>query len=548
MMGSPGGELFDAVVVGAGFSGLYQLYQLREHGFRVLLLEAGSGPGGVWQQNCYPGARVDSHVPNYELSIEAVWRDWIWTERFPGWEELQRYFRHVVERLDLARDIRFDTKVASAAFEGEHDVWAITTADGTTVRACTFILCTGFASKPYTPDIAGLGSFLGDCHHTARWPRGGVSFMGQRVGVVGTGASGVQIVQEAGRDAAHLTVFQRSPVTALPMQQRRLSEREQLDAKEHYPEMFRIRNEPPGSFYDIVRQDVSALAVSDEERNAVYQSAWNLGGFHFWAGTFKDVLVDEAANRTAYDFWRNKTVARLRDPRVAELLAPTEPPYAFGTKRPSLEQNYYEVFNQDNVTLVDVRTEPILRVTPTGIETQAQHYDLDVLVLATGFDANTGGLTAIDIRGIDGRSLADRWSNGVDTNLGVAVDGFPNLLFLYGPQSPSAFCNGPTCAELQGDWVVEMLSYLRDHGWTRFDSTPEVAQQWTTHLEGVAAMTLLSRTDSWYMAANIPGKRRQLLSYPLTDAYLDRLRTVAENGYEGFVLSSGPSPGGGALR
>ena len=498
----------------------------------------GSGPGGVWQQNCYPGARVDSHVPNYELSIETVWRDWTWTERFPGWEELQRYFRHVVERLDLARDIRFDTPVVSADFEGGHDVWAITTADGVTVRARTFILCTGFASKPYTPDIAGLGSFLGDCHHTARWPRGGVSFTGKRVGVIGTGASGVQIVQEAGRNAAHLTVFQRSPVTALPMQQRRLSEREQLDAKEHYPEMFRIRNEPPGSFYDIVRQDVSALAVSDEERNAVYQAAWNLGGFHFWAGTFKDVLVDEAANRTAYDFWRNKTVARLRDPRVAELLAPTEPPYPFGTKRPSLEQNYYEVFNQDNVTLVDVRTEPILRVTPTGIETQAQHYDLDVLVLATGFDANTGGLTAIDIRGIDERSLAARWSNGVDTNLGVAVDGFPNLLFLYGPQSPSAFCNGPTCAELQGDWVVQLLSYLRDHGWTRFDSTPEVAQQWTAHLEGVAAMTLLSRTDSWYMAANIPGKRRQLLSYPMTDAYLDRMRTVAENGYEGFVLSS----------
>ena len=534
----PDGERFDAVVVGAGFSGLYQLYQLRERGFRVQLLEAGSGPGGVWQQNRYPGARVDSHVPNYELSIEAVWRDWTWTERFPGWEELQRYFRHVVDVLDLGRDIRFDTRVLSARFDSERDRWKIMTDTRRTVRARFFILCTGFASKPYVPDIAGLGSFTGKCHHSALWPAGGVGFAGKRVGVIGTGASGVQIVQEASKDAAHLTVFQRSPVTALPMQQRRLSAHEQAEAKSHYPEIFRIRNRPPGSFYDIVRLDVSALAVSDEERLAVYEAAWERGGFHFWAGTFNDVLIDEAANRTAYDFWRDKTRARLRDPLVAEMLAPTEPPYPFGTKRPSLEQGYYEVFNQDNVTLVDLRSEPIVNVTPTGLQTTTQHYDVDVLVLATGFDANTGGLTAIDICGTDGRSLAERWSDGVDTNLGLTVAGFPNLLFLYGPQSPTAFCNGPTCAELQGDWVVECLTYLREHGWTRLDSTDDAARQWSAHLDDVAAMTLLSRTDSWYMAANIPGKRRQLLNYPMSDAYLERLHAVAASGYDAFVLSA----------
>lgn len=534
----PDAELFDVVVVGAGFSGLYQLYQLRERGFRVHLLEAGSGPGGVWQQNCYPGARVDSHVPNYELSIEAVWRDWTWTERFPGWEELQRYFRHVVDVLDLGRDIRFDTRVLSARFDEECDLWTITTDIWGTVRARFFILCTGFASKPYVPEIAGLGTFTGECHHSALWPASGVGFAGKRVGVIGTGASGVQIVQEASKDAAHLTVFQRSPVTALPMQQRRLSAREQAEAKSQYPEIFRVRNSPPGSFYDIVRLDVSALSVSDEERRAVYEAAWERGGFHFWAGTFNDVLIDEAANRTAYDFWRDKTRARLRDPRVADVLAPTEPPYPFGTKRPSLEQGYYEVFNQDNVTLVDLRSEPIVNVTPTGVQTSAQHVDVDVLVLATGFDANTGGLTAIDIRGTDGRSLAERWSDGVDTNLGVTVAGFPNLLFLYGPQSPTAFCNGPTCAELQGDWVVDCLIYLREHGWTRLDSTDEAARQWSAHLDDVAAMTLLSRTDSWYMAANIPGKRRQLLNYPMSDAYLERLHTVAASGYDAFVLSA----------
>jgi cation diffusion facilitator CzcD-associated flavoprotein CzcO len=529
---------FDVVVVGAGFSGLYQLYRLRERGFRVRLLDAGSGPGGVWQENCYPGARVDSHVPNYELSIEAVWRDWVWTERFPGWEELQRYFRHVVDVLDLAPDIRFDTRVTSARFDEARDVWTITTSGSQTVRARFFILCTGFASKAYTPDIAGLESFLGDCHHSARWPREGLDVAGRRVGVVGTGASGVQIVQEAAKDAAQLEVFQRSPVMALPMVQRRMTADDQRVAKRDYPEIFRLRNLPPGSFYDLAPLDESALAVSAKERDAVYERLWAQGGFSFWAATFSDVLLDEAANRTAYDFWRDKTRARVRDPRVAELLAPTEPPYPFGTKRPSLEQDYYDVFNQDNVTLVDLRNEPIVNVTPAGIQTTARHYDLDLLVLATGFDANTGGLTAIDIRGVDGRSLADRWSGGVDTYLGMAVAGFPNLLFLYGPQSPTAFCNGPTCAELQGDWVVECLSYLRDHGSTRLDTSHEAAGAWSAHLDEVASMTLLSRADSWYMAANIPGKRRQLLNYPMTDAYVERLHTVAENGYEGFALST----------
>ena len=532
------GEVFDVVVVGAGFSGIYQLYRLREQGFRVRLLEAGSGPGGVWQQNHYPGARVDSGVPDYEFSIEAVWRDWVWTERFPGADELRRYFRHVVEVLDLARDIRFDTKVLSATFDQDRDVWTIETGAPATLQARFFVLCTGFASKPYIPDIAGLGDFLGECHHTARWPVTGVGLAGKRVGVLGTGASGVQMVQEAAKDAAHLTVFQRSPVTALPMQQRRLIAQEQVDAKPNYREMFRIRNAPPGSSHDIRTIDASALEVSTLERDAIYQTLWERGGFHFWGGSFRDVLVDEAANRTAYNFWRDKTRARVHDQRLAELLAPTEPPYPFGTKRPSLEQDYYEVFNQDNVSLVDLRSEPILSVTPTGIQTSAQHYDLDVLVLATGFDANTGGLTAIDLRDTDGRSLADRWSAGVDTYLGMAVAGYPNLLFLYGPQSPTAFCTGPVCAELQGDWVTEFLSYLRDHGWTRLEASDGSAQAWSRHVDEVASMTLLPRAESWYMAANIPGKRRQLLNYPLSDAYLERLHAVAENGYEGFVLRS----------
>jgi cyclohexanone monooxygenase len=364
---------------------------------------------------------------------------------------------------------------------------------------------------------------------------------GRRVGVIGTGASGVQIVQEASKVAEHLTLFQRTPVTALPMQQRRLDPDEQASAKRGYPDLFRTRNTPPGSFYDITRLDVSALDVSSEERRAVYEDAWQKGGFHFWVGTFNDILLDEAANRTAYEFWRDKTRARIDDPAVADVLAPMEPPYPFGTKRPSLEQDYYEAFNRDEVTVVDLRSTPIEEITETGVRTLADggqvDHDIDLLVLATGFDANTGGLTAIDIRGADGRRLADRWSAGVETQLGVAVAGFPNMLFLYGPQSPTAFCNGPTCAEIQGDWVIELLEYLRTNGLTRIEATEEAGRIWTEHLADLAAGTLFSRADSWYMSANVPGKRRQLLNYPATDVYLEFIGNCAANGYDGFVLS-----------
>lgn len=535
-MTSPSGAL-DALIVGAGFNGLYQLFRLRERGFAVRLYEAGSGLGGVWHWNCYPGARVDSHVPNYEFSMEEVWRDWTWTERFPGYEELRRYFEHVDETLDLRRDIELETRVTSARFD-EHDRrWLVETDQGGSVRPRHLILCTGFASKPYVPDIDGLDRFDGPCHHTARWPQDGLSFAGKRVGVIGTGASGVQVVQEASKEADHLTVFQRTAVTALPMQQRALGADEQEEAKKDYAEIFRKRNAPPGSFYDIHRLTTSALDATPEERTQVYEDAWDKGGFHFWAGTFADVGLDDDANLTAYEFWRDKVRARVDDAATAEVLAPTDPPYPFGTKRPSLEQDYYEAFNQPNVRLVDLRSTPIEKITADGIKTSAEHVDLDILVLATGFDANTGGLTQIDIRDTEGVSLNDRWAPGVETHLGISVAGFPNMMFLYGPQSPAAFCNGPTCAELQGNWVIECLEYLRANDLTRIESTPEAGRSWSADLDRVGAGTLLGKADSWYMSANIPGKRRQLLNYPASDQYLDAIGSNAANGYEGFLLS-----------
>ncbi|MEZ5228217.1 MAG: NAD(P)/FAD-dependent oxidoreductase [Acidimicrobiales bacterium] len=388
------------------------------------------------------------------------------------------------------------------------------------------------------PDFPGLAEFGGEWYHTARWPEDEVPLAGRRIGVIGTGASGVQVVQEASKVARELVVFQRSPVTAIAMQQRQLSVEEQAEAKKTYREVFAHRNTPPGSMTDVLRLDIGAFDVTPEERERIYQAAWDKGGFHFWVGTFNDILADEAANLTAYEFWRDKVRPRIDDPAVADFLAPMSPPYPFGTKRPSLEQDYYEAFNQDNVHLVDLRSTPIERFTNAGIETSAASFDLDLVVFATGFDANTGGLTQIDLRDTDGVSLSDRWAGGVSSNLGLSVSKFPNMIIMYGPQSPTAFCNGPTCAEVHGEWIVDLFEHMRDEHLTRIESTPEAEQQWTDHVASVAASSLLSKADSWYMSANIPGKPRQLLNFPATDSYLRHLARRQANGYEGFVFAS----------
>lgn len=526
----------DAIVIGAGFNGLYQLYRLRQEGYSVQLLEAGPGLGGVWQNNRYPGARVDSHVPNYEFSLPEVWADWVWDERFPGRDELVRYFDHVADVLDLHADIQLNTRLTEAVYDDPAARWNLITDTGEAFTCSFLVLCTGFGSKPYIPDLPGLDAFAGEAHHTARWPEHGVEWAGKRVAVIGTGASGVQVTQEAAKVASHLSVFQRSPVTALPMQQRTLDHAEQQKAKVEYPEIFRRRNTPPGSFSDINRLNMSALEVSEDERVEVFEAAWQKGGFHFWVGTFKDVLGDLDANRLAYEFWRDKTRSRIEDPVTAQRLAPTDPPYPFGTKRPSLEQGFYECFNQPNVDLVDLTATPLETITATGIQTTDRHIDVDVLVLATGFDANTGGLTDINIVGRHGQTLADVWANGVDTHLGVAVAGFTNMLILYGPQSSTAFCNGPVCAEIQGDWVVEMLNHMRANELQRVESQPTADQEWSAHLADIADGSLFGMTNSWYMAANIPGKRRQLLNYPNSDAYLEHLARCAAGGYTGFVF------------
>ena len=532
----PPSDDLDALIVGAGFSGLYLLYRLRDQGFRAALVDAAAGPGGVWHNNHYPGARVDSHIPNYEYSIEAVWRDWVWEERYPGWAELRRYFEHVIDVLDLAPHITYETRVTAARFDESDDRWDVESTAGP-YRPRHLLLCTGFASKPYVPDLPGLDRFTGEWHHTAVWPETEVPLAGRRVGVFGTGASGVQVVQEAGPVAEHLTVFQRSPVMALPMRQWKVDPERLAQDKLDYPETFRRRNAPPNSFHDLIRLDMSARDVGDEKRQQVYEDAWEVGGFQFWSGTFNDTLADEVSNRYAYDFWRDKIHERVHDPAVARILAPDEPPYPFGTKRPSLEQNFYDVFNQDNVTLVDLKADPLVEITETGVRTEGGHHELDLLVLATGFDANTGGLTQIDLRDTSGRTMDDRWADGVEAHIGMAVHGFPNLLFLYGPLSPTAFCNGPTCSEIQGDWVTACLDHMRAEGLTRLESTADADRAWREHVDAFGERTLFPRADSWYMAANIPGKKRQLLNLPSSDDYLAELAKCEAAGYVGFEFS-----------
>ncbi len=532
----------DVVIVGAGFAGLYQLHHLRRLGLRVKLLEAGGGLGGIWHWNCYPGARVDSHVPLYEYSDEAIWRDWYWDERFPDWRALRRYFEHVDTVWDLSRDIQFRTRLNGGAWHEGRRCWELVTDAGDVLHTRFVVLCTGFAAKAHLPDIPGLSTFDGQWSHTAHWPQEGVDLEGRSVAVIGTGASGVQVIQEAARVAEHVTVFQRTPIMALAMQQQRLTHEQQDEAKAEYPAIFG-RRARTNSGFAYPERGVATFDVSASVRRQTYERLWQEGGFAFWAGGFSDLLVNEEANRTAYDFWRSKVRERVRDPEVADVLAPVEPPHPFGVKRPSLEQWYYDAFNQDNVDLVDLRTTPIEAITPHGVRTSGGEHPCDLLVLATGFDAVTGGLVSIDLRGTGARTLAEHWADGVRTHLGLASHGFPNLMFLYGPQSPSGFCNGPTCAEVQGSWVVDLLTHLRDTGTTRIEATPDAEEQWRSMVHGIADMTLFPRADSWYMGANIPGKRREMLNWPGgLQLYLSSCREVADAGYRGFAL--GPASDG----
>jgi cation diffusion facilitator CzcD-associated flavoprotein CzcO len=524
---------FDAVVVGAGFSGLYLLYRLRGLGLSAVALEAGDGVGGTWYWNRYPGARCDSESYYYSFSFsEELQQEWEWTERYPGQAEMLRYLNHVADRFDLRRDIRFGVRVSSAAFIDSRGRWEVCTEAGDRYDARFLITAVGCLSAANVPSIPGLDRFEGEWFHTGTWPHEGVDFTGKRVGIVGTGSTGIQAIPVIAEQAAHLTVFQRTPNYSVPARNGPMSADLQREIKDDYAEIRR-RQRASTNGHPFGISDDSALEVSEAEREARYQAAWERGGLRFRA-TFQDLLTDPAANETASEFIRSKIRATVRDPATAEKLLPHD--HGFATKRPPIDTNYFETYNRDNVTLVDVRESPLEELTARGLRTSAAEYPLDCIVFATGFDAMTGPLLNVDLRGRDGVALRDRWSEGPRTYLGLQVAGFPNLFTVTGPGSPSVLCNMPTAIEQHVDWIADCLAYLLARGWSLIEATPDAEEAWGRHVQEAAHRTLLpTAASSWYLGANVPGKPRVFMPYAGGFAtYAAICAEVARKGYEGF--------------
>ncbi|EXJ87562.1 hypothetical protein A1O3_04522 [Capronia epimyces CBS 606.96] len=522
---------YDAIIVGAGFGGLYALHELRKRNFKTLVIDEAPDIGGVWYWNVYPGARVDTKVPLYEFSNSELWKDWVWSEKYPGTREIQRYFEHVESKLHLKKDVLFNTRVVGADFDDANSQWSVKTLDGPELTTRHLILATGFASKAFVPNFPNLDKFAGPHFHTSRWPQGGVDYAGKKVGIVGNGSSGLQVIQELAPSVGHLTVFQRNPTYALPMRQRPLTVAEQDKAR--YTALYELRRH---TFAGLDAEFNVQLDPTPEARHAFFSKVWDDGGLAYWLSSYQAVIMNKEVNREAYEFWRSKVLPRIKDPAKQELLAPANPPYYFGTKRATLEQQYYEVYNRDNVDLVDAKNNPIVDVRPDGVVTKDGTFiELDVLVLATGFDSVTGGILNIDLKGRNGQSLREKWKKGTWTNLGLMTHGFPNLFFLYGPQGPTSFCNGPTCAEIQGDWIVQTLEYLRLHDHKELDPSAESEAGWRALTNAIGNATLLPETDSEYMGTNIPGKPKEVLNYlgGLND-YVKRINTTVAQGYPGF--------------
>lgn len=459
---SPPSFELDALVVGAGFSGCYLLHLLRKEGFSVKIVEAGTGLGGIWHWNSYPGARVDSQYPIYQYSLPEIYKDWVWSEEYPGSAELRDYFRHVDKQLDLSRDVVFNTKVVEARFDDASDKWVVSCDNGTTFTTRFFLPCAGFAAKRHFPDWPGLETFKGTVCHSSFWPEQGMDVKGKRVAVVGTGATGIQIAQTVAREAAHLTVFQRTPNMCCPMRQARLTPEQITQDHLSMDDTMLLRYSTYAGFLYEPQRQLKTFDHTAEEREAFFTKLWDMGGFRLLANNYSDMLSDAKANREAYDFWARKTRERITDPRKRDILAPLDPPHPFGGKRLSLEQDFYEQMNKSSVDVVDLKATPISHVTPTGIVTaDNNHHNFDIIAIATGFDSFTGGLKDMNVSGVKGRKLNDKWRDGTYTAYGMAVHGFPNLFFLYGPQAPTAYANGPSITEPQARWVLKVMKLMR---------------------------------------------------------------------------------------
>jgi cyclohexanone monooxygenase len=527
--------LLDAVVVGAGFGGMCALHHLRERGFTVRVFERGDGVGGTWFWNRYPGARCDIESVEYSYSFDdALQQEWTWSQRYPTQPEMLAYAEHVADRFELRPHIAFSTTVTSARFDEATSCWSIETDRGERVDARFLLLATGVLSAARTPDFPGLDRFAGEVYHTGHWPPGGVDVSGKRVGMIGTGSSGIQVIPQLAADAAQLTVFQRTANYSISVTNDPLAPDEVREIKARYDELRRqARRSYTGTTVPINRR--SALDATADELRAQFESRWNLGGFAF-LGSFDDITRDLDANELAAEFVRDKIRSIVRDPDVAARLTPTDHP--LGSKRICVDTGYFETYNRPNVTLVSLREHPIDEFTPAGVRTGAEVHELDVLVLATGFDAMTGSFVRIDVHGRGGQTLAEAWADGARSYLGLQVSGFPNMFTMTGPGSPSVLCNVILAIEQHVDWICDLLETMRDRDLAVVEANPDAERDWTRHVDEVADETLYKLADSWYVGSNVPGKPRVFLPYAGgVGRYRKVCDEVAADGYRGLTLT-----------
>jgi len=527
---------FDVLIVGGGVAGLYALYRMRKLGLKARVFEAGGGIGGTWYWNRYPGCRCDVESLEYSYSFSSdLEQEWQWPERYGGQPVILRYLEHVADRFDLHRDVQLDTRVHSARYDSERNQWDLETDTGDRFTGRFCIMAVGNLSTPQVPDFPGISEFRGRWYHTGLWPHEDVDFTGLRVGVIGTGSSGVQMIPHVAEQAKHLHVFQRTANFILPARNAPMEAERERAHKETYREHRREAYETPFGISGYPPPTKCALEASSEEREAVYSRQWNTGGNIAFLYCYKDLLLNEEANETAAEFVRRKIRATVKDPQVAELLCPRDHP--IGTKRLILDTNYFETFNRDNVTLVDVRSAPIERITATGIRTADADYALDAIAFATGFDAMTGAMKEIDIRTDAGAEIRETWKHGPSTLLGIMVPGFPNLFMVTGPGSPGVKSNMMVSIEQHVDFITDCLAHLRAHGYGRVTPEEGAAAAWDQHVMEVADATLYPRANSWYMGANIPGKPRMFMPYIAgVHRYKRICDAIAAKGYEGFAL------------
>jgi cation diffusion facilitator CzcD-associated flavoprotein CzcO len=524
-------EQFDAIVIGAGVSGLYELYRLRQLGLSMRCLEDGGDVGGTWYWNRYPGCRFDSESETYGYSFsKELLQEWDWKEHFSGQPENERYLNYVADKFDLRRDIQFNSRVISAIYDERANRWEIQLESGQRMRAQFLVAAVGILSARYIPPFEGIDTFKGESYHTSRWPKEKVDFTGKRVAVIGTGATAVQLIPIIAKEVHHLTVFQRTPNYCAPLRNSMVTEETQRRFKATYPEIHKRCHETSAAFthdYD----PRSLFDVSPEERLARFEELWAQPGFAKWLANFQDIMTNREANEIFAEFVRNKIRARVKDPVVAEKLVPKDHP--FGAKRIPLETDYYEAYNRDNVLLVDLHETPIERITPKGIKTSDREYEFDVIIYATGFDAITGPLTQIDIRGQGGQSLKKKWANGPRTYLGIQISGFPNLFIA----TSTAFCNYTVCAEMVVEWISDCIRFIREKGYSRIAPTPESEEAWANHVNEAGDRTILKDAKSWFLGANIPGKARFHLLYANpAPTYRAECAAAAASGYKDFVL------------